>query len=69
MFWDAETMMQPTIQMMAPILRRVSEYSALLLDSGDPYMMAVFLPNQSDRKPEQRAASQEPPAMDATMPP
>ena len=68
MFWDAETMMQPTIQMMAPILRRVSEITLLDTDR-DPYMMAVFLPNQSDRKPEQRAASQEPPAMDATMPP
>ena len=32
-------------------------------------MMAVFLPNQSEKNPEQRAASQEPPAMEATMPP
>lgn len=35
----------------------------------EPTMIAVFRPNISDRIPENRAASHDPPAIEAVMPP
>ena len=35
----------------------------------EPTMIAVFRPNMSERKPEKRAASHEPPAIEAVIPP
>lgn len=62
-------MMLPMTQMTAPVLGCVSTPRHVCDLCDDTHMIADFLPKRSERKPEQRAASQEPPAIEAVMPP
>ena len=72
MSWDAQTMMEPTTLPMIrlnEVFLDVDVCRHMSYQIHAPTMMEVFRPNMSERKPENRAASHDPPAIEAVMPP
>lgn len=69
-FWEAQTKIEP---MTLILISRKTGAGASQDDRThqitDPIMMDVFLPNRSERIPEISAPIQDPPAMDAVIPP
>lgn len=71
MSWAAQTMMEPTTLSML----RLNEVFAVDVcrhvsyQIQEPIMIEVFRPNLSERRPENRAASHDPPAIEAVIPP
>ena len=65
-------MMEPTtlsmLQLNAKILL-LNGCSGMTYQMHAPTMMAVFRPNMSERKPENKAEIHDPPAIEAVMPP
>ncbi len=71
MFWDAQTMMEPMTLSMLRLDSGVDVVVCRLMSYQihAPIMIEVFRPNISERKPEIKAASHDPPAIEAVMPP
>lgn len=64
-------MMEPTTLSMCPLNKVlvVDVCRHVSYQINEPTMIAVFRPNMSERNPENRAASHDPPAIEAVIPP